>query len=50
MDMNSRSDNTPSPAAHDDLIDLGAASVETKGPGGSVEPTGINVLPGITEE
>ncbi|WP_255516419.1 benenodin family lasso peptide [Luteimonas suaedae] len=48
--MNNRNDNTPRPEMQDDIIELGVASIETKGPGGSVEPTGINVLPGITEE
>jgi hypothetical protein len=34
----------------EDVIELGVASVETKGPGGTIEPTGLNVLPGISED
>lgn len=48
--MNHTNDNYARQDSHDDVIELGVASIETKGPGGSVEPTGINVLPGITEE
>jgi hypothetical protein len=36
---------------HDELIDLGAVSTETKGPIGSVvEPGAIGRLTGITDE
>ncbi|WP_158755064.1 benenodin family lasso peptide [Dyella sp. S184] len=37
--------NTP-----EDVVELGVASVETQGPGGVIEPTGLNVMPGISEE
>ena len=37
---------------HDELIDLGAASVETKGPGGNVSDTEGNFIPlaGLSDE
>ena len=34
----------------DDVIELGVASVETQGPGGIIEPTGLDVMPGISED
>jgi hypothetical protein len=36
----------------EDVIVLGVASVETKGQGGNVEPTGpgLPIIPGISEE
>ena len=35
----------------DDIIDLGAASIETQGPFGPiVEPGALGKLPGITDE
>lgn len=34
----------------DDIIELGVASVETLGPGGIIEPTGLDVMPGISED
>jgi hypothetical protein len=38
--------------AHQDVIELGTASIETKGAGAGVEPTGIGRLEenGISEE
>lgn len=33
-----------------DAIVLGVASVETMGPGGIIEPTGLDVMPGISED
>ncbi len=49
--MNSRSDNNTCSDARDDIIELGAASVETLGggaPGG--EELGKNTRPGLSEE
>jgi len=34
----------------EDVIVLGVASVETTGPGGVIEPIGLAVLPGISED
>ncbi|MGB6143434.1 benenodin family lasso peptide [Rhodanobacter sp. UC4436_H3] len=34
----------------EDVIVLGVASVETKGPGGISEANGLGVIPGISEE
>ncbi|HUW52964.1 MAG TPA: benenodin family lasso peptide [Rhodanobacter sp.] len=34
----------------EDVIELGVASVETQGPGGTIEPVGLDVLPGISED
>ncbi|TAL84691.1 MAG: benenodin family lasso peptide [Rhodanobacter sp.] len=36
----------------EDVIELGVASVETKGQGGNIEPTGpgLPLIPGISEE
>jgi len=36
--------------AQNDVIELGVASVETQGPGGIIEPTGLDVMPGISED
>ena len=49
--MNSRSDNNTRSDARDDILELGAASVETLGggaPGG--EELGRNMRPGLAEE
>jgi hypothetical protein len=35
--------------AQEDVIELGVASVETQGPGGVIEPIGLDVMPGISE-
>lgn len=48
-------DKTNAPNSHsdaqDDIIELGVASVETKGNGGTkIEPQGLVTLPGISEE
>ncbi|MDH5822710.1 benenodin family lasso peptide [Luteimonas sp. RD2P54] len=46
--MNNSNDNTPRPEMQDDIIELGAASIETKGPlippveGMGAQPTGIS--------
>jgi hypothetical protein len=45
MDTNESIRNT-----QDDVIELGVASIETLGPGGIIEPTGLDVMPGISED
>jgi hypothetical protein len=35
--------------APEDVIELGVASVETQGPFGTIEPIGLDVMPGISE-
>lgn len=36
--------------APEDVIELGVASVETKGPFGTIEPIGLDVMPGISND
>lgn len=49
--MNQSNYNTVRPDVQDDIIELGVASVETKGNGGMrIEPQGLFVLPEISEE
>jgi hypothetical protein len=36
--------------AQDDVIELGVASVETQGPFGTIEPIGLDVMPGISND
>lgn len=48
MDMNNRDDNTPRPEVQDDIIDLGAASVETQGGFGNIETVGRDAI-GISD-
>lgn len=45
-----RNDNTTRPEVEDEVIELGVASVETKGGEGSTEGIGVFALPGISEK
>ena len=48
--MNKTNDTNARQDVRDDIIEIGVASLDTMGPSGTVEPTGIDVLPGISEE
>ncbi|MCE4369701.1 benenodin family lasso peptide [Xanthomonas hortorum] len=50
--MNNTNDTTPRRDAQEDVIELGVASVETKGPGGDLEfpNMGTPIPLGISEE
>lgn len=50
--MSNRNDNIARPEVQDDIIELGIASIETKGGIGPDEGTGegLPMIPGISEE